>query len=84
MKGSYSLGHVRGWISCSEPVRQISMNGFAEAFTTHGSIGVKCWIYRGMLAPGERRRYTSAVKAVNEGEGAATGSPADAPTSGEG
>jgi len=22
--------------------------GFAEAHTTHGSIGVKCWIYRGM------------------------------------
>jgi len=22
--------------------------GFAEAFTTHGAIGVKCWIYRGM------------------------------------
>jgi ribosomal protein S3 len=44
--------------------------GFSEAFTTHGAIGVKCWIYRGLLAPGERRRYTTAAKAVEGSEGA--------------
>ena len=36
--------------------------GFAEAFTTHGAIGVKCWIFRGLLNPRERRRYTTAAK----------------------
>ncbi len=39
MKGSYSLGHVRGWISCSEPVRQISMHAFEEAFAEWGVRG---------------------------------------------
>lgn len=36
MKGTYSLGHVRGWISCSEPVRQTSMDSFVEAFAEWG------------------------------------------------
>lgn len=36
MKGTYSLGHVRGWISCSEPVRQASMDSFVEAFAEWG------------------------------------------------
>jgi small subunit ribosomal protein S3 len=63
--------------------------GFAEAFTTHGAIGVKCWIYRGMLAPGERKRYTSAAKPATEGgegEGAMASEPtapsSDKPTGG--
>ncbi|MBX6378391.1 MAG: 30S ribosomal protein S3, partial [Clostridia bacterium] len=25
--------------------------GFAEAFTTYGQIGVKCWIYKGEVLP---------------------------------
>jgi acyl-CoA synthetase (AMP-forming)/AMP-acid ligase II len=36
MRGAYSLAHVRAWISCSEPVRQISMNRFTEAFAGWG------------------------------------------------
>ena len=36
MKGTYSLGHVRAWISCSEPVRQTSMDSFVEAFAEWG------------------------------------------------
>ena len=49
--------------------------GFAEAFTTHGAIGVKCWIFRGLLAHGEKRRYTSAAKQVQgEGTGGEQGS----------
>jgi acyl-CoA synthetase (AMP-forming)/AMP-acid ligase II len=36
MKGQYSLDHVRGWISCSEPVRQASMDSFVEAFSEWG------------------------------------------------
>jgi small subunit ribosomal protein S3 len=52
--------------------------GFAEAFTTHGSIGVKCWILRGLLAPGERRRYTTAAKPATEGaEGQQGGATAE-------
>ena len=38
MKGGYSLGHVRGWINCSEPVRQTSMNSFAAAFGEWGVV----------------------------------------------
>jgi fatty-acyl-CoA synthase len=36
MTGRYSLGHVRAWISCSEPVRGISMNGFLAEFDEWG------------------------------------------------
>ena len=36
MKGTYSLEHVRAWISCSEPVRQTSMDSFVEAFAGWG------------------------------------------------
>lgn len=60
--------------------------GFSEAFTTHGAIGVKCWIYRGMLQPGERRRYTSAMKVVegSEGSGAEGGAPSSGADEGQG
>lgn len=36
--------------------------GFHEAFTTYGAIGVKVWIYKGELAPGEKRRYAADAK----------------------
>jgi acyl-CoA synthetase (AMP-forming)/AMP-acid ligase II len=36
MRGTYSLEHVRAWVSCSEPVRQQSMESFAEAFSGWG------------------------------------------------
>jgi fatty-acyl-CoA synthase len=36
MKGPYSLGHVRAWINCSEPVRLRSFREFAEAFGPWG------------------------------------------------
>jgi small subunit ribosomal protein S3 len=37
--------------------------GFAEARTTYGVIGVKVWIYKGQVLPGQRRRE----RAVSEG-----------------
>lgn len=37
--------------------------GFAEARTTYGVIGVKVWIYKGQILPGQRRRE----RAVSEG-----------------
>jgi acyl-CoA synthetase (AMP-forming)/AMP-acid ligase II len=36
MKQSHSLGHVRAWINCSEPVRLRSFREFAEAFAPWG------------------------------------------------
>jgi acyl-CoA synthetase (AMP-forming)/AMP-acid ligase II len=36
MKGTYSLGHVRGFVDCSEPVRLGSLRKFAEAFADWG------------------------------------------------
>jgi fatty-acyl-CoA synthase len=36
MEGSFSLGHVRAWINCSEPVRLRSIEGFAGAFADWG------------------------------------------------
>ena len=36
MEGAYSLGHVRAWINCSEPVRQSSLTAFSEAFYDWG------------------------------------------------
>ncbi|MCX6621050.1 MAG: 30S ribosomal protein S3, partial [Acidobacteria bacterium] len=29
--------------------------GFAQAYTTYGVIGVKCWIYKGEIIDGQRR-----------------------------
>jgi acyl-CoA synthetase (AMP-forming)/AMP-acid ligase II len=36
MRGTYSLKHVRAWISCSEPVRQTSIDSFVGAFSEWG------------------------------------------------
>jgi acyl-CoA synthetase (AMP-forming)/AMP-acid ligase II len=36
MAGDYSLGHVRGWVNCSEPVRLKSMKHFFDAFGCWG------------------------------------------------
>jgi fatty-acyl-CoA synthase len=36
MTGPYSLGHVRGFINCSEPVRKRSMSAFTDAFADWG------------------------------------------------
>jgi small subunit ribosomal protein S3 len=30
--------------------------GFAEAKTTYGVIGIKCWVYKGMIAPQEKQK----------------------------
>jgi small subunit ribosomal protein S3 len=37
--------------------------GFAEAFTTYGAIGVKCWIYQGERIPQRKRRPAAAATA---------------------
>ena len=34
--------------------------GFAEAFTTYGQIGVKCWIYKGEILPAAANRPVAA------------------------
>jgi fatty-acyl-CoA synthase len=36
MKSEHSLGHVRGWINCSEPVRLRSFDAFAQTFSSWG------------------------------------------------
>ena len=36
MQGPYSLGRMRAWINCSEPVRLRSMQAFAETFADWG------------------------------------------------
>ena len=33
--------------------------GFAQAYTTYGVIGVKCWVYKGEILDGGARRFTS-------------------------
>lgn len=38
--------------------------GFAEAKTTYGVIGVKCWIYRGEILPQKKRESQSAERSV--------------------
>jgi acyl-CoA synthetase (AMP-forming)/AMP-acid ligase II len=35
-RGPYALGHVRGYVDCSEPVRLRSLRAFAEAFADWG------------------------------------------------
>jgi fatty-acyl-CoA synthase len=36
MKGPHSLGHVRGWINCSEPIRLRSFREFGKTFVSWG------------------------------------------------
>jgi acyl-CoA synthetase (AMP-forming)/AMP-acid ligase II len=38
MENSYSLGHMRAWINCSEPVRQRSVQDFTERFRDWGVV----------------------------------------------
>jgi small subunit ribosomal protein S3 len=38
--------------------------GFAEAFTTYGQIGVKCWIYRGEVLPVAKAAVAAAPAAA--------------------
>ena len=40
--GTCSLGHVRGWINCSEPVRERSMKSFVSAFSDWGVNPEQC------------------------------------------
>jgi acyl-CoA synthetase (AMP-forming)/AMP-acid ligase II len=44
MKGACSLGHVRGWINCSEPVRLRSMKAFTDAFSGWGVRPAQCQV----------------------------------------
>ncbi|HVA16813.1 MAG TPA: 30S ribosomal protein S3, partial [Candidatus Dormibacteraeota bacterium] len=39
--------------------------GFAEAHTTYGLIGVKCWVYQGENAPERKRAEERAAQSVN-------------------
>jgi small subunit ribosomal protein S3 len=41
--------------------------GFAQAKTTYGVIGVKCWIFKGDLADKDLRRGTLATRIAEEG-----------------
>ncbi len=45
---SSSLGHVRSWINCSEPVRQRSISAFIEAFSGWGVTARQCQASYGM------------------------------------
>lgn len=45
---SSSLGHVRAWINCSEPVRQRSIAAFVEAFHSWGVTPLQCQASYGM------------------------------------
>jgi len=40
--------------------------GFAEGLTTHGIIGVKVWIFKGYLKPGEKKRYDVSAREGDE------------------
>jgi len=56
--------------------------GFALAITTHGSIGVKCWVYRGLRPERERK---SAPQLTKSAPAPATApAPAPAPQDGAG
>ena len=33
--------------------------GFSQAYTTYGVIGIKCWVYKGEILPGQRRGLRS-------------------------
>jgi small subunit ribosomal protein S3 len=39
--------------------------GHAVAITTHGSIGVKCWVYRGLRKHGDRGKIKPAAPAID-------------------
>ena len=43
--------------------------GFAESATTYGNIGIKVWIYKGDVLPGQPRQTGSEPPRANRGEG---------------
>ena len=43
--------------------------GFSEAFTTYGTIGVKCWVYKGdVLVKKEKKEAVVEEKTINQGD----------------
>ena len=57
--------------------------GFAEAHTTYGVIGVKCWIYKGdVLFPKTARELERAAAQAQPAEPAPADAPAAQPTAG--
>jgi small subunit ribosomal protein S3 len=40
--------------------------GFAEALTTYGRIGVKVWVYKGNVLPGDERMNASSTKTQSQ------------------
>src|SRR5918912_1282557 len=53
--------------------------GIAEAHTTYGTIGVKCWVYRGEILPGNREPAAGPAPAASEAAGAASARKPRAP-----
>ena len=41
----------------------VGTNGFSEARTTYGVIGVKVWVYKGEILPAKKREQTTGVGA---------------------
>ena len=58
--GGAEIARTEGYNEGRVPLHTLRADidyGFAQAVTTHGTIGVKCWVYRGELR--ERRRAST-------------------------
>jgi small subunit ribosomal protein S3 len=68
--GGSEMSRREHLIQGSIPLHTISADisyGFAEARTTYGQIGVKCWIYRGRVIPGEGESEDTAGEETGHG-----------------
>ncbi len=61
--GGHEMARTEASLEGSIPLQTLRADidyGFAQAITTHGTIGVKCWVFRGELT--ERRRANTALQ----------------------
>jgi small subunit ribosomal protein S3 len=63
--GGAEMARCEAFSEGSVPLQTLQAHidyGFAEAFTTYGAIGVKCWIYRGRYQKEEGRSHGAHAK----------------------
>jgi len=67
--GGADIARSEGYHEGSIPLQTLRAHidyGFAEAKTTYGRIGVKCWIYKGQVLPSKDNKGSKLVNAMSE------------------
>lgn len=66
--GGAEIARVERYAEGSVPLHTLRADidyGFAEAYTTYGQIGIKVWVYKGMLIVGKNRELQELTSRAN-------------------